>query len=70
MTSTDPKPTAPPPDTRRALRRVQRGVTAIEYALIAGLIAIAIVASVESVGSTLSAFYGGLATELSDATRD
>ena len=54
----------------RAARHAQRGVTAIEYALIAGLIAIAIIASVETVGLTLSEFYGGLANDLSSATRD
>ena len=68
MTSRDHPTAAPSPDNRRASRRVQGGVTAIEYALIAGLIAIAIVASVETVGVTLSQFYGELAQDLSEAT--
>lgn len=58
------------PSHGRAARRRQRGVTAIEYALIAGLIAVAIVGAVTFVGTTLSDFYGGVATQVSGANGD
>ncbi len=55
------------PSPGRSARCRQRGVTAIEYALIAALIAVASVAAVTRVGTTLSDFYGGVATQVSGA---
>jgi pilus assembly protein Flp/PilA len=40
------------------------GATAIEYALLAGLIATVIIGAVASLGLALEAFYGGANTEL------
>jgi pilus assembly protein Flp/PilA len=45
--------------------REEDGVTAIEYGLIAALIAVVIIASVDSVGQALKAVFTGVATELS-----
>jgi Flp pilus assembly pilin Flp len=45
---------------RRALRS-QGGVTAIEYALIAGITVLAIVAGAMAVGASLSGFFTSLA---------
>ncbi|WDI33192.1 Flp family type IVb pilin [Hyphococcus flavus] len=41
------------------------GATAIEYGLIAALIAVAIIAAVRAVGGTLSTTFGDINTELS-----
>jgi pilus assembly protein Flp/PilA len=41
-----------------------RGATAIEYALLAGLIATVIIGAVASLGEALAGFYGGTNTEL------
>ena len=41
-----------------------RGATAIEYALLAGFIAVAIIAAVAGLGRALDGFYGGANTEL------
>jgi len=44
------------------LRTENRGATAIEYALIAGLIALVIITAVATVGTTLSStFYAAMA---------
>jgi pilus assembly protein Flp/PilA len=40
------------------------GATAIEYALLAGLIATVLIAAVASLGEALAGFYGGTNTEL------
>ncbi len=48
----------------KALLRDERGVTAIEYALIASLIAVAIIGAVTTVGSNLSAMYDMIASEV------
>lgn len=45
----------------RALGCDQRGATAIEYALIAALIALAIIVAVGSVGTSLQSMFGSLA---------
>ena len=45
----------------------EEGVTAIEYGLIAALIAVVIIASVDSVGTNLTAVFTRVATELSTA---
>ena len=48
-----------------ALRfRSQRGVTSIEYAILGSLIAVAIVATVQVLGLTVSDFYAFLAGEV------
>lgn len=39
----------------------ERGATAIEYALVAGFIAVAIVAAVGSIGSTLNSTFANVA---------
>jgi pilus assembly protein Flp/PilA len=42
----------------------ESGATAIEYAILAGLIATVIIGTVASLGLALEAFYGGTNTEL------
>jgi len=44
--------------------RDEEGVTAIEYGLIAALIAVVIIVSVGNVGSALSTLFGNIATKL------
>ena len=51
----------------RALVKDRSGVTAVEYALIAGMIALAIVTAVTLVGSDLSHFYARLASNVAAA---
>ena len=55
-------------DTRtiRGFLRDERGATAIEYALIAGSIAVAIVAAVNSLGDTVKGLYETVATAMAD----
>lgn len=43
----------------------KRGVTAIEYGLIASLIAVAIIVGVRAVGTNLSAMFNSLAGQIS-----
>jgi len=50
-----------------ALLQDEAGVTAIEYALLASLIAVAIVGAVTTVGLNLGVLYDMVATEVSDA---
>jgi Flp pilus assembly protein, pilin Flp len=45
----------------------EEGVTAIEYGLIAALIAVVIIASVKIVGTQLDATFGKIGTELTTA---
>lgn len=45
-----------------------KGVTAIEYALLAALIAMAIVGAVGAVGDALTIFFDDVAQKVSDAT--
>ena len=47
--------------------REEEGVTAIEYGLIAALIAIVIIVAVRAVGQNLSAVFNNIATTLSGA---
>ena len=47
-----------------ALRSDRRGVTALEYGLIAALIAVAIIGGVTSLGSSLKAEFSGIATTI------
>jgi pilus assembly protein Flp/PilA len=49
----------------RALVKDERGVTALEYGLIAGLIAVVIVTSVTTLGKTLSTTFGSINSALS-----
>ena len=44
--------------------REEEGVTAIEYGLIAGLIAVAIIASVKTLGGDLSTLFGTIGNAL------
>jgi pilus assembly protein Flp/PilA len=46
------------------LLRDERGVTAIEYGLIAALIAVAAIAAFQLVGSNLSSVFNTVATDL------
>ena len=45
-------------------RKAQRGATAIEYGLIAGLIAVAIVVGVTNLGTSLGTGFSNLATKV------
>ena len=47
--------------------RDEEGVTAIEYGLIAALIGVAIVASVDAVGDALNTTFGTVETKLKNA---
>jgi pilus assembly protein Flp/PilA len=49
----------------RAFVEDRAGVTAVEYALIAGLIALAIISAVTLVGSNLTSFFMNLHTNIS-----
>jgi pilus assembly protein Flp/PilA len=48
----------------RVLAKDERGVTALEYGLIAGLVAVAIVTSVTGLGTKLSATFANIAANL------
>jgi pilus assembly protein Flp/PilA len=45
--------------------RDENGVTSIEYALIAGIVALGIIASVSALPATLIGFFGNVTTGLS-----
>jgi len=47
-----------------ALRRDKRGVTALEYGLIAALIAVVIIGGVSTLGSGLNDAFNNIATEI------
>lgn len=49
------------------LRRDRSGATAIEYGLIAGLIALAMFVAVKSVGTNLSGVFNTVSTKVSTA---
>jgi pilus assembly protein Flp/PilA len=51
-----------------ALRSDKRGVTAMEYGLIAALIAVVIIGAVTTIGTELSAVFTKISTNLSLAT--
>jgi pilus assembly protein Flp/PilA len=51
----------------RALANDERGVTALEYGLIAGLIAVVIVTSVTALGTQLSSTFTNITTKLAAA---
>lgn len=48
----------------KSFLREEEGVTAIEYGLIAALIAVVIIISVTNVGTQLSTVFGSIATAL------
>jgi pilus assembly protein Flp/PilA len=48
----------------RRFLRAERGVTAIEYALIAALIAVVIIGAVASLGTGVSATFNTVSSEL------
>jgi pilus assembly protein Flp/PilA len=52
----------------RKFTRDEEGVTAIEYGLIAALIAVVIIASVKIVGTSLVAVFTAVSTALTAAT--
>lgn len=47
--------------------RSRGGVTAIEYGLIAGLLALALVGTMSTLGTTLNSAYTGISTTISTA---
>ena len=47
--------------------RDEEGATAIEYGIIAGLISVAIVTVLTTVGTNLTAIFSEIATKLADA---
>ena len=52
------------------LRRNEAGATAIEYGLIAALIAVAAVGVMGQLGDELGTTFGGVGTELTEANAD
>jgi pilus assembly protein Flp/PilA len=48
--------------------RDNKGVTAIEYGLIAGLLVVVIAAAVGGVGTQLTTLFAGITTKLTSAT--
>ena len=53
--------------TMSRLRSDKRGATAIEYGLIAALIAVAIISSLQTLGGGSNGMWGKLDTKLSDS---
>lgn len=51
----------------RKLRKSKRAATAIEYALIAGLVSIAAVAAFQAVGDSLTAIFYGVSSSVAAA---
>lgn len=49
------------------LKHDQRAVTALEYALIAGLIAVVIVGAVTTLGTSISSTFGKVSTAITTA---
>lgn len=52
----------------RKLKKDESGATAIEYGLIAALIAVAAIGAFGAVGDNLTGVFNDVATELDDAT--
>ena len=66
--SEEPRPgTARRGRLARRFRRDENGVTAIEYGLIAALIAVVIIASVRAVGTNLQTVFTSISTALTPA---
>ena len=55
-------------DAMRRLRRDARGVTAIEYGLIAGAIAVAIIATVIALGGDINNLFASTGNALASTT--
>ncbi|WP_341711618.1 Flp family type IVb pilin [Erythrobacter sp.] len=51
----------------KKLRRNEEGATAIEYGLIAALIAVAAITAMQSLGTQLSTTFNKVSTELTNA---
>ncbi len=51
----------------RKLRKSKKGATAIEYGLIAALIAVAAIAAMSALGDSLSTLFFGISSELDQA---
>lgn len=51
----------------RKLRKSKKGATAIEYGLIAALIAVAAIAAMSALGQSLSTLFMGISSELDAA---
>ena len=47
-----------------ALRKDERGVTALEYGLIAGLVAVVIITGITALGTSLNGIFGTVASNL------
>jgi len=54
-------------DARRRLTRDDTGATAVEYGLMVGLIAVAIIVAVTLLGDNLTALFDGVAGSVEDA---
>ena len=52
-------------NTLMALKRDEKGVTALEYGLIAALIAVVIIGAVTTLGTNLSATFAGISGHFS-----
>lgn len=50
----------------KSIRRDEEGATAIEYGLIAALVAIALITALGGLGTSLDGMFAGVADELSD----
>jgi len=55
------------PASLKRLLRDENGATAVEYGLIAALIAVVIIVGLTSVGGNLSTMFGNVATNVSNA---
>lgn len=53
--------------TYLSLKHDQRAVTALEYALIAGLVAVTIMAAVTTLGSNISSIFGKVGSDVGSA---
>lgn len=53
--------------TYLSLKHDKRAVTALEYALIAGLVAVVIIGAVTSLGTSISGVFSKVATDVSAA---
>ena len=56
-------------NTLMTLKRDEKGVTALEYGLIAALIAVVIVTAVTTIGTQLNATFGKVGTQLTTANK-
>ena len=50
------------------LRKDEKGATAVEYGLMVGLIAVAIIVAVTTLGTELTGLFDGIGVELGEAT--